>query len=185
MRNLMSALAVLTLSAVGCKDRSDVDAPPSAQKQVEQVSEQSARAYERAKEAQERAADEAEEAARAQAKVQDEREDLMKEQRELAEAEAKAELSAAEAQHAQQAAQLEGESAHAEAQSLNARAQQLQNQAMTEQPIVTPDINDDYVDPEVEIERLRAQINEAMHRVFYGTEQPYESLDERLDRLGD
>jgi len=189
MRTLMSALAVLALTAAGCKDRSDSDAPPSAQKQVEQVNEQSAAAYERAKEAQERAADEAEEAARAQDKVAKERADLR-------EAETKAAQSAAEAQAAQDQARSESEAAHAEAQSLSARAAELQTRANqevrvrtesvemidpeTNEPIVTPDINDDTAANEA---LMQAEIDAVFDEQFGVRPSRHSQSSDLYDRL--
>jgi len=125
MRTLISALAALTLSAVGCKQTTDTTDRPVAAKQVEEAQEESARAYDRAKEAQEQAADEAREAARAQETVDETRQALT-------EAEQKAAASLQEAQAAQQAARAEGEAAHQEAQAAQQRAEAAQESAANE-----------------------------------------------------
>ncbi len=191
MRTLLTGLAALTLSAVGCKESSDYDdRAPSSQKMVEEAQHESAEAYDRAKEAQENAADEAREAARAEEKVLEAREELQ-------EAESKAAASQQEAAAAQELAAREGEAAHAEAQQAQARASQAQQRAIEESNI---EMNADrHVDMDVEgvetvdgpdvnraeVDRLQSQINSAISRVVHGTERGVESLDDRLDRYVD
>lgn len=179
MHKLLTGLAALTLSAVGCKESTEYDdRAPSSQKLVEEAQHESAEAYDRAKEAQENAADEAREAARAEESVAEKRQELQ-------EAEAKAATSQQEAQAAQELAVREGESAHAEAQQAQARASQAQQRAIDEtshvdmsaDPIENPSVANDH-----EIARLQAQIDAAISRVMYGTERGFETLDERLDR---
>jgi hypothetical protein len=186
MRTLISALAVLTLSATGCKqtsDRYDRDNPPSAQKQVEQAQEESAQAYDRAKVAQEKAADEAREAARAQDKVSDKRQ-------ELSEAEQKAMKSQQEAQAAQEQAEREGEAAHSEAQQAQARAAQAQQQAAQEVEItsvpervgmapVTP--SHDTSSTMIAVRRLQTAIDMAIDRIKNNLGGPSADRNDRLD----
>jgi hypothetical protein len=181
MRTLLTGLAALTLSTVGCKERSEYyDRAPSSQKQVEEAQNESAHAYDRAKEAQETASEEAREAARAEENVFEKRQGLQ-------EAESKAAASQQEAVSAQDLATREGEAAQAEAKQAQARASQAQRRAIDEShigmeadPIENPAIANN-----LEIARLRAQIDAAISRVIHGTERGVQSLDQQLDRLAD
>ena len=104
MRTFISALAALTLASVGCKEKTERvetdDMSSSATKTVEQASEESAEAYDRAKAAQEEAADEASEAAKAQEELAEKRQEMM-------EAEQKANQSKQEALQAQESRVLD------------------------------------------------------------------------------
>lgn len=183
MRTLMSALAALTLTGLGCKEAVDTTDRPVAGKQVEEAQEQSAQAYDRAKEAQENAADEAREAARAQ-------EDLEEKHQALTEAERKAAASQQEAQAAQQAARAEGEAAHREATEAQQRAETAQQSATqdlearrgpattrTLAPDRTPMASDD-------LERMRQQLDRAVETIKDTGGDRYET-DDRIRRSDD
>jgi hypothetical protein len=166
----MSFAAVLALSAFGCKQTTDTDRAPTAEKQVEQAQKESAEAYDRAKSAQENAAQEAREAARAQ-------DDVEAKRQALTEAEQKAAASAQEAQQAQESARAEGDAAHQEAQQAQDRAAQAQQTANQEiearrsQPPMrttdttapdTRDTRDTVTVNAVDTDLLQQQINEAI-----------------------
>lgn len=181
MRTFISALAALTLSAIGCREAVETTDRPVAGKQVEEAQEQSAQAYDRAKEAQEKAADEAREAARAQEEVAEERQ-------ELTEAEQKAAASQQEAQSAQQAARAEGEAAHQEAMDAQQRAEAAQQSAAKDLearrvPLTTRTLTPDRTPTATtdEVERLQQELDRAVEMIKNTAGDRYEA-DDRVRR---
>jgi chromosome segregation ATPase len=192
MRTLTSALVALTLSAAGgCKQSTDPDAAPSAQKQIEQAQEEAAQAYERAKQAQEQAAAEAREAARA-------RDEVNERKQELSDAEAEAARSQQDAQAAQDQARIQSDAAHAEARAAQARAAELQTRArgsrtVPPDEVVTPNTTDYDLDVDInsdvgtrdEMDRIQSQIDAAVDRIKYGAEVAREVMENAGERLDD